>query len=104
MVQLGSIPGNSNLIFYIELWDIVVNTDHDQDGIPSIEEDLDGDGDPRNDDTDENFIANYGDADDDGDGKLTKEEDRNGDGDPRNDFNDPDNPTIPDYLNPNIFG
>ncbi|APG64603.1 hypothetical protein LPB136_04120 [Tenacibaculum todarodis] len=100
----GSIPGNANLIFYIELWDIVANTDHDQDGIPSIEEDLDGDGDPRNDDTDENFVANYVDADDDGDGKLTKDEDRNGDGDPRNDFNDPDNPTLPDYLNPNIFG
>ncbi len=98
----GSILPNENLLFYIELWDFVENTDDDQDGVPSIFEDVDEDGDPRNDDTDEDRIPNYADTDDDGDGKLTKDEDANGDGDPRNDFSDPDNPTLPDYLNRNI--
>lgn len=100
----GSIPGNSNLIFYINLLDIIENTDADADGLSSILEDPDGDGNPFNDDTDQNGLPNYADPDDDGDGKLTKDEDKNGNGDPRDDFNDPDNPTLPDYLNPNIFG
>ncbi|TDQ25544.1 FKBP-type peptidyl-prolyl cis-trans isomerase [Tenacibaculum caenipelagi] len=98
----GAIKPNENLLFYIELWDLVQNTDDDQDGVPSIYEDTDGDGDPRNDDTDEDFIPNYADTDDDGDGVLTKNEDKNGDGNPANDFNDPNNPTIPDYLNRDI--
>jgi len=94
------IPGNANLMFYIELYDIVQDTDHDNDGVPSILEDPDGDGDPRNDDTDEDNIPNYLDFDDDGDGILTRDE-GGVDGDPTNDFNDPNNPTLPDYLNPN---
>ncbi|TMM31286.1 peptidylprolyl isomerase [Polaribacter aestuariivivens] len=57
---------NTNLIFYVELLDIVPDTDHDNDGTPSIQEDADGDGDPTN------------------------------------DFSDPNNPGLPDYLNPNI--
>ena len=40
--------------------------------------------------------------DDDGVGVLTEEEDANGDGDPTNDFSDPNNPDLPDYLNPDI--
>lgn len=40
---------NTNLMFYVELLDIVEDTDHDNDGVPSINEDADGDGDPRND-------------------------------------------------------
>jgi FKBP-type peptidyl-prolyl cis-trans isomerase len=96
------IPGSVSLMFYIDLYDIVENTDHDQDGIPSILEDPDGDGDPRNDNTDGDQIPNYFDADDDGDGIPTRNEDANGDGDPTNDFNDPNNPTLPDYLNPEI--
>tara|TARA_R110000787_G_scaffold263713_2_gene369554 strand:+ start:2376 stop:3272 length:897 start_codon:yes stop_codon:yes gene_type:complete len=95
------IPGNVQLMFYIELYDLVQDTDHDNDSVASILEDPDGDGDPRNDDTDEDNIPNYFDFDDDGDGVLTKDEDLNGDGDPTNDFNDPNNPTLPDYLNPN---
>lgn len=98
----GGIPSNSQLIFYIDLLDFVVDTDHDNDGIPSIYEDLDEDGNPRNDDTDKNNVPNYLDIDDDGDGVLTKNEDKNGDGDPRNDFNDPNKPNVPDYLNRDI--
>ena len=41
------------------------------------------------------------DIDDDNDGVLTKDE-GGADGDPTNDFNDPNNPTLPDYLNPDV--
>lgn len=97
-----SIPPNTPLLFYINLYDIVEGTDTDNDNVASINEDPDGDGDPRNDDTDGDFIPNYGDEDDDGDGVLTKYEDKNGDGNPANDFNDPNNPTLADYLNPDV--
>lgn len=102
--NLGNVfvPGNTPLIFHFDLYDIVENTDQDNDGIPSILEDIDGDGDPRNDDTDNNNVPNFIDIDDDGDGVRTADEDANGDGDPTNDFSDPNNPTLPDYLNPNI--
>lgn len=95
----NSIPPNANLVYYVNLFDLVKDTDHDNDGIPSILEDIDGDGNPRNDDSDGDGLANYLDADDDNDGILTKYEDKNLDGDPTNDFNDPNNPTLPDYLN-----
>ena len=36
------------------------------------------------------------------DGLPTKDEDANGDGNPANDFSDPNNPTLADYLNPDI--
>ncbi|MGJ8743192.1 FKBP-type peptidyl-prolyl cis-trans isomerase [Polaribacter sp.] len=98
-----SILPNENLIFYINLFDIVENTDDDNDGVPSYLEDPDGDGDPRFDDTDGDFIPNYLDTDDDNDGVLTKNEDTKIiDGNPANDFSDPNNPTLPDYLNPDI--
>ncbi len=99
----GGIGPNAILMFYVEMNDIVVDTDGDLDGIPSILEDLDGDGKPWNDDTDGNGQPNYTDADDDGDLILTRNEDTvMVDGNPLNDFSDPDNPTLPDYLNPQI--
>ncbi len=101
-VGSGSILPNEPLMFYIELLDLVPETDIDGDGVPSIYEDIDGDGKPWNDDTDGDFSANMFDGDDDGDLILTRFEDANNDGDPRNDFSDPDNPTLPDYLNRNI--
>lgn len=97
----GSLP-NQNLLYMVKLWDFVKDTDHDLDGIASFFEDLNEDGKPWNDDTDGDRILNFIDTDDDGDGKLTKDEDANGDGDPRNDFSDPNNPTLPDYLNRDI--
>lgn len=102
--NLGTIgiPGSVNLMFYIDLYDLVEGTDHDNDGVASTAENPDGDGDPRDDDTDGDLIPNYLDSDDDGDGILTRDEDANGDGDPTNDFSDPENPTLPDYLNPDI--
>lgn len=94
---------NKNFIFYVELYDFIKDTDHDNDNVPSIKEDLNNDGNPKNDDTDGDRIPNFLDADDDGDKKLTKDEDANGDGDPTNDFSDKNNPTVPDYLNRKIF-
>jgi hypothetical protein len=91
-----SIFPNQSIFFYIDLFDLVEGTDQDNDGIASIDEDIDGDGDPRNDDTDGDLRSNYFDADDDNDGILTIDEDANGDGDPRNDDTDGDG--TPDYL------
>tara|TARA_R110002126_G_scaffold112105_1_gene250178 strand:+ start:38830 stop:39747 length:918 start_codon:yes stop_codon:yes gene_type:complete len=91
---------DTNLMFYIDLLEFVPDTDHDNDGVKTILEDIDGDGIVTNDDTDGDGFPNYFDIDDDGDGVLTKNEDTNGDGDPTNDFSDANNPELPDYLNP----
>ncbi|WP_298777606.1 peptidylprolyl isomerase [uncultured Polaribacter sp.] len=94
---------DTNIMFYVDLLEFVPNTDHDNDGVPSISEDVDGNGNPNDDDTDSDGFLNYFDTDDDGDGVLTIDEDANGDGNPANDFSDPNNPTLADYLNPDIF-
>ena len=82
------------MIFQINL-NTFNTTDHDYDGINSIDEDLNGDHIFANDDTDEDNIPNYRDSDDDGDGVLTKDEyDENDDGI----VDDTDGDGIPDYL------
>lgn len=91
----GIIQPNSPLVFQITL-QYVKKSDHDNDTILSILEDIDEDGNVFNDDTDEDGIPNYLDNDDDNDGILTRDEDADGDGDPTND--DTDNDGIPDYL------
>lgn len=70
--------------------------DTDGDGIFDSFEDVNGDNDLDNDDTDGDGIPNYQDEDDDGDGVNTADEDYDGDGDPTNDDSDGDQ--IPDYL------
>ena len=95
------IPAYSPVIFNIQL--LAVNeADHDRDGIPSYMEDLDGDMQVSNDDTDGDFRPNFTDADDDADFTPTRDEieitedgtliltDSNGDG-------------TPDYLDKNIY-
>jgi len=67
------ISAYSNLIFKFELYQTEIN-DHDLDGVPSYLEDIDGDLNLGNDDTDGNTVQNFIDADDDGDGILTKDE------------------------------
>ena len=70
-------------------------TDHDNDGVPSILEDLNGDRYLINDDTDSDTLPNYRDSDDDGDGTLTKDElDTDNDGV----YDDTDMDGVPDYL------
>ena len=95
--QNGSIgiPSNSVIYYFLELGR-VVEADADNDLVPNNKEDIDGNGDVMNDDTDDDNIPDYQDIDDDGDGILTKNEDANQDGDPTNDDSDGDG--IPDYL------
>ncbi|SDS57226.1 FKBP-type peptidyl-prolyl cis-trans isomerase [Formosa sp. Hel1_31_208] len=85
----------TNLIFKFELYDAAPN-DHDNDGVLSHFEDLNGNNNITDDDTDEDDIPNFFDPDDDGDGVLTINEDLNNDGDPTNDDSDMDG--IPNYL------
>lgn len=67
------VPVYSNLIFKFELYQSEV-LDHDSDGVPSYMEDLNGDLNLFNDDTDNNNVPNYLDGDDDGDGVPTRDE------------------------------
>ncbi|MFY0715187.1 hypothetical protein J1D01_16090 [Seonamhaeicola sp. NFXS20] len=78
---------------------LTVLTEDDGDGIDSELEDINGNGDLTDDDTDNDGIPNYKDVDDDGDNVLTKDEnpDPDGDGD-LSDAQDTDNDGIPDYL------
>jgi len=73
--------------------------DDDQDGIPSELEDINGNGDLEDDDTDGDGIPNYKDNDDDGDNVKTilENPDPNDDG-LIDDAQDTDGDTIPDYL------
>ncbi|MFD2917539.1 FKBP-type peptidyl-prolyl cis-trans isomerase [Psychroserpens luteus] len=90
-----TIPTYSNLIFKFELYTSEPN-DHDGDGVYTHLEDLDGNENITDDDTDGDEIPNYIDIDDDGDGVLTIYEDLDNDGDPTNDDSDMDG--IPNYL------
>jgi hypothetical protein len=88
------LPPYSPIVYTFKTF--VVNDDTDGDLVKNTDEDLDADGDPLNDDTDEDNVPNIYDADDDNDGVLTKDEDTNGDGDPTNDDTDGDG--TPNYL------
>lgn len=94
---------NKNLLYIVDLHDIIQDTDHDLDNVPSILEDVNGDGKPWNDDSDGDRVANFLDSDDDGDGTLTKNEVDEEGGNPLNNFSDPDNPDTPDFLNRDIY-
>ena len=95
-ISSGSIPEYSPLIFAVKLM-TYTDTDHDNDGILSIFEDIDGDNNPFGDDTDSDNLWNMYDVDDDGDGVLTINElDKNND----SIIDDSNNDGIPDYLDP----
>ncbi|WP_298760081.1 hypothetical protein [uncultured Psychroserpens sp.] len=89
------VPVYSNLIFKFELYAAEAN-DHDNDGVLSHLEDLNGNESVNDDDTDDDSVPNFFDPDDDGDGVLTINEDIDNDGDPTNDDTDGDG--IPNYL------
>ena len=97
--------------------------DADADGVPDEDEDVNGDGNLDNDDTDQDGIPDYRDVDDDGDRILTRDElsygDTDEDGLPNYRDSDDDNDGvltiiegpgdsnadgIPDYLDKNIVG
>lgn len=67
------IPVYSPLIFSFNLFDVVY-LDTDFDGLLSSMEDLDGDSDVANDDTDGDGVPDFRDSDDDGDGTFTVNE------------------------------
>jgi len=109
-ITQSGIPAYSPLIFSYQLRKSET-TDHDNDGIFSKFEDLDGDSylkspnDRDNTDGDQSqfgILYNYVDNDDDGDGVPTifENADPNGDGDP-SDAEDLDGDGIPGYLDPN---
>lgn len=101
----SSIAPYEPLLFKLELGLYVENTDFDNDGVPSIMEDVNGDGNVNNDNTDGDFISagapayNHRDPDDDNDGTPTLEEVKFDEGGnlilP---LSDADNDGIPDYL------
>lgn len=76
----SGIPAYAPLVFHVDVLSFEKDTDFDGDGIPSILEDLDGDGNLNNDNTDEEtepfnvFLPNHNDTDDDEDGILTIDE------------------------------
>ena len=110
----GSVPVYSNLIFKFKVFQSEEN-DHDFDNVPSHLEDINGNTDLTDDNSDDDSYADFVDSDDDNDGTLTIDEDlepdsdlevdRDWDGDPTNDIGDGD-PTydftdgdgIPNYL------
>ena len=94
----GPIPAYSPLIFKLDAIAFEKDTDFDGDGIPSILEDVDGDGNLNNDNTDGDALPNHNDTDDDGDGIPTREEivlDEEGN---FVDFKDTDGDGTPDHL------
>ena len=96
----SAIPPYSPLVFTFDLYG-VNEADHDQDGIPSWMEDINGDRDIANDDTDGDGTPNFADTDDDGDFIPTREEiaiDAEG----NLTLTDSNNDGTPDYLDPNI--
>ncbi len=72
------------------------DVDDDGDGVDTVDEDRNNNGNPLDDDTDGDDIPDYLDVDDDGDGVHTADEDRNNNGNPFDD--DTDNNGVPDYL------
>lgn len=91
----SGIAPNKPIYFFIELGKVVI-ADADNDGVVNNDEDIDGDGDVLNDDTDGDSIPNYADADDENDRVRTIDEDVDGDGNPMNDDTDMDG--IANYL------
>lgn len=106
----GELTSYTPAIFHVSLRAVVTDVDHDHDGILTIYEDLNGNEDVRDDNTDSdsepstNPFPNYNDADDDNDGHNTIDEgsDPNEDGNP-DDAEDLDNDGIPNYLDSDSY-
>lgn len=94
----SSIPTYAQLIFTFQLYE-TEEGDQDNDGIPSVMEDLNGNQIEEDDDTDADLLPNYSDADDDNDGRPTRDEIEIG-SDGTITFPDEDGDGIVDYLDP----
>lgn len=84
------------MVFIEEDGPLCLQGDLDDDLIPNILEDVNGNGNVKDDDTDGDGLPNYLDNDDNGDGILTADYDVNGNGDPTDD--DVNSDGIPDYI------
>ncbi len=98
----GRLPTYSPLIFHIELGTYVEDTDTDNDGVPNVREDVNGNGYLRDDDTDGDLQPNYFDVDDDGDGVTTRKEITDDNGEIIFPYPDSNGDGIPDYLDPKV--
>ncbi len=109
----GGLPQYANLIFQVEVGRIIEDTDSDNDGIPSILEDLNKNDYLFDDNTDlqseidSGFptpFPNFRDSDDDGDGVSTLNEikDANGNVVTAPPYPDSNNDGTPDYLDPDV--
>jgi len=102
--QSSVIPRYAPLVFKVELGLIVEDTDNDNDGIPSVDEDLNGNGYLFDDNTDfeqealGGRLANFRDADDDADGVSTRTEITDDNGEILIPYPDSDGDGVPDYL------
>jgi hypothetical protein len=92
----SSIPTYAQLIFAFQLYENEKG-DQDNDGVPSVVEDLNGNKLEEDDDTDSDTLPNYVDADDDNDGRPTRDEIEI-DGDGNITYPDEDGDGIVDYL------
>lgn len=90
-----SIPLYAQLVFTFNVLEAVV-ADHDQDGIISLDEDLNNNGNELDDDTDSDGIPDFADFDDDNDGIPTRDEIEIDD-EGNVTFPDTDGDGIPDY-------
>lgn len=104
----SSIEAYEPIMFTFQLYK-TIQGDTDNDGIPNIYEDLNGDELLYNDNSDADNIPDMADVDDDNDGTLTKDEivvdDANGDGRITLDeitFTDSNNDGTPDYRDPEV--
>ncbi|WP_029037734.1 FKBP-type peptidyl-prolyl cis-trans isomerase [Salinimicrobium xinjiangense] len=95
-----TIPSYSPLVFTFKLYG-VNEADHDNDGVPSWMEDINGDQRVENDDTDGDGIPNYVDRDDDGDFIPTREEISDEDGNIIIPYPDSTGDGTPNYLDKN---
>tara|TARA_R110002012_G_scaffold19465_9_gene70316 strand:+ start:13008 stop:13958 length:951 start_codon:yes stop_codon:yes gene_type:complete len=105
--SVGSLGTYAPVLFNVELGLFVENTDSDNDGVPSIQEDVNGNGyllDDNTDADDEPFNSpprpNYRDVDDDGDGVSTRNEITDDAGNIIFPYPDADGDGVPDYLDP----
>ena len=92
----GGIPLYAQLIFTFQVFS-VIEGDQDNDGIPSVDEDLNNNGLEEDDDTDQDGFPDFVDNDDDNDGRPTIDEIEIGE-DGVITFPDTDNDGIVDYL------
>lgn len=96
------ISAYSPIVFTVRLH-AVRERDHDRDGVMTKNEDLNGDGDPYNDDTDGDNIPDFLDTDDDNDNFLTRNEIRDAQGNayPFDQIPTCSGGTLKRYLDPN---